>query len=344
MSSSAKYLNPSEAAEKLGISQKALRLYERHGLLAPDRTAAGWRAYGQAEMSRAAEIAALRALGLSLAQVGRVLTGDPQGLAPALAAHQQKLEAEIRRLSATLATVHDLRSGLAQGHSPRMRELSRLARPACETVVAFDLPWPWGGERFELSDVKPINYIIGPLGSGKTRLARAIAENLPEAIFVGLDRSADEGNAARSRMEADEALKACVERTLGWLLEDGATPSSDLTALVVALEADIEKIAIIDMIEQGFDQETQEAVIAHLRGRGAGARPVFMLTRSSAILDLAEVGADEAIIFCPANHSPPLRVVPVFGAPGYEAVATCLASPEVRARTEGVVVFRPQKA
>ena len=33
----------------------------------------------------------------------------------------------------------------------------------------------------------------------------------------------------------------------------------------------------------------------------------------------------------PANNSPPSWVVPYPGAPGYEAVATCLAAPEVRA-------------
>jgi len=56
------------------------------------------------------------------------------------------------------------------------------------------------------------------------------------------------------------------------------------------------------------------------------------------------VGAEEAIIFCPANHSPPISVAPYPGAAGYEAVATCLASPEVRARTEGVIAWRPQVA
>ncbi|WP_183028742.1 hypothetical protein [Variovorax sp. UMC13] len=30
--------------------------------------------------------------------------------------------------------------------------------------------------------------------------------------------------------------------------------------------------------------------------------------------------------------------------PGYEAVATCLAAPEVRARTEGVIAWRPPAA
>ena len=344
MTSAAHYLNASEAAGRLGISQKALRLYEQRGLVSPVRTAAGWRTYGPAEMARAAEIAALRALGLSLAQVARVLKGDPQGLAPALAAHQKRLEEEIRELSVKVETVRDLRAGLADGHPPKMRELARLVRPAAEIVAAFDLPWPWGGERFELRDIKPLNYIIGPLGSGKTRLARAIAENLPGALFVGLDRAADDAAAARARMEADAALKAQVERALGWLVEDGATLSPGLTALLAALEAGPGEIPVIDMIEQGLDQATQEAVIAHLRRRGTGARPVFMLTRSSAILDLAAVGPDEAIILCPANHNPPSRVMPYPGAPGYEAVATCLAPPDVRARTEGVIAWRPQVA
>ncbi|MBS0614400.1 MAG: MerR family transcriptional regulator [Proteobacteria bacterium] len=43
-------------------------------------------------------------------------------------------------------------------------------------------------------------------------------------------------------------------------------------------------------------------------------------------------GPDESIILCPANHSPPMLVTPYPGASGYEAAATCLASPKVRAR------------
>ncbi len=78
MSSSAQFLSPSEAAKLLGVSAKALRLYEARGLIAPVRTAAGWRAYGPDEMARVAEIAALRELGLSLAQVARVLGGDSE--------------------------------------------------------------------------------------------------------------------------------------------------------------------------------------------------------------------------------------------------------------------------
>jgi hypothetical protein len=94
------------------------------------------------------------------------------------------------------------------------------------------------------------------------------------------------------------------------------------------------------MIEQGLDQPSQEALIAYLRRRGPSTRPIFMLTRSSSILDLDAVGSDQAIIFCPANHSPPMLVAPHPGAPGYEALASCLAAPDVRARTDGVVAIR----
>ncbi|HET7923449.1 MAG TPA: MerR family transcriptional regulator, partial [Rhodanobacteraceae bacterium] len=98
MRSGAAFLSPSQAAEQLGVSTKALRLYEKNGLLRPVRTAAGWRTYGPSEMQQAAEIATLRALGFSLAQIGRVLRGDSEGLEPALAAHQAVLEQRIRTL------------------------------------------------------------------------------------------------------------------------------------------------------------------------------------------------------------------------------------------------------
>jgi DNA-binding transcriptional MerR regulator len=344
VSTSAQFLSPSAAARRLGVSAKALRLYERRGLVTPGRTAAGWRTYGPDEIARAVEIIALRALGLSLAQIARVLADDPRGLEPALTAHEAILEGRIRQLAGAVEKVRELRVGLARGKAPTARELVCLLRPTSEFRVAFDLPWPWGGERFELHEVRPLNYIIGPLGSGKTRLAKRLAETLPDAVFLGLDRLEHGGAAALAQLDADPALKSRVDQILAWLVEDGATASEALIALLVGLESERASAVVVDMVEQGLDQAAQEALIAHLRRRGPGGRPLFLLTRSCAILDLAAVGADEAIILCPANHSPPTSVAPYPGAPGYEAVATCLASPAVRARTEGVIAWRPQVA
>jgi hypothetical protein len=115
--------------------------------------------------------------------------------------------------------------------------------------------------------------------------------------------------------------------------------------LLAGLASEGPAILVIDMLEQGLDKVTQRALIAHLRRRVPEGRPLFILTRSNAILELDAMGADEAIILCPANHSPPVNVAPYPGAPGYEAVAMCLASPEVRARTDGIIAaWRPTVA
>lgn len=329
MNSSGEFLNASEAARRLGISSKALRLYEQRGLLAPLRSDAGWRAYGPKDMERASEIVALRALGFSLAQVARLLTGDARGLEPALVAHQSTLEARLRELVEAIERLRGLRGDLARGATPSAGELARLLAPAPERRVAFDLPWPWGGERFELRDIRPLTYITGPLGSGKTRLAMRLAEEFG-GIFLGLDRV------------VDPSSESSIEPTIALLVQDGATDSPALRALFSGLETS--KPIVVDLVEQGLDRQTQEALIAHLRRRAPGAPPLFVMTRSSSILDLDAVGNGEAILFCPANHSPPFRVAPHPGTPGYEALVSCLATPEVRARTEGVIAVRPRAA
>ncbi|OZI31015.1 MerR family transcriptional regulator [Bordetella genomosp. 10] len=333
MCSSNSCVNASEAARRLGVSAKALRLYEQQGLIRPGRSAAGYRVYGPGDMVRAAEVVALRALGLSLAQVARVLDGDPESLKAALSAHETALDHGIHALVGKLDKLRGIQADLARGQMPSDGALTGLLDRSADIGAAFALPWPWGGEWFEVRDVRPLNYIIGSLGSGKTRLARRLAQALPNAAFVGLDRL-DHGCAGATRLlETDPALRSRVDRARQWLVDEGATASLALTTLLVALEAEGPAVLVIDMVEQDLDRSTQEALMVHLRQRAqAGGRPLFLMTRSSAILDLAAVGPDEAILLCPANHSPPSRVAPYPGAPGYEAVATCLASPEVRAR------------
>ena len=331
------YVNAADAAARLGVSAKALRLYEQRGLLTPLRTAAGWRTYGPDQLRRAAEIAALRGLGFSLGQVARVIDRKPDGLEPALAAHQLVLDDRLHQLAGMIDRLRQVRQGLAAGDVPTASQLAQLLAPAAMPAVTLDLPWPWGGERFELAIVRPVTHITGPLGSGKTRLARLIAATLPGASFLGPDRRPDNDVDA-----ADPDVRSRIDAAMDWLADEGAVISEPLRVLISAIEADTTGALVVDLVEDGLDQPTQEALMAFLRRRGPGPRPLFLLTRSSVILDLASVGPDEAIIFCPANHSPPRYVAPHPGAPGYEALASCLASPAVRARTAGVVASRPE--
>jgi hypothetical protein len=205
--------------------------------------------------------------------------------------------------------------------------------------VTFKLPWPWGGEQFALQDIRPLNFIVGPLGSGKSRFAMRLAEASPNGVFLGLERLNDGAAAMVARLKVDLTLKASVDRAMADIVDEGGAESAALTALLGGLEAAGTSAVVVDMVEQGLDLATQEALIAYLRHRAKeGGRALFLMTRSSAVLDLPAAGTHEVIILCPANHNPPLCVAPHPGMPGYEAVATCLAAPDVRARIAAAVV------
>lgn len=328
MSASDHDLGPSEAAAKLGVSVKALRYYEKRGLLRPARSHAGWRVYGPDAMSRAAAIVSSQAMGLSLSDVAVLLAADEDAGRELLEGHLRKLERKAGSLAETIETVHK--------HLAR-REAAGEARPRVEPCDAFKLPWPWDGECFELASVRRLNFITGPLGCGKTRLAIALAEHLPGGRFLGLDRLDDGGAERMAALATDPECGARVERAMAQLVDAGATRSCALAVLLLALEEPATGVLVVDMVEQGLDAATQRALVAAVRQRPAKASPLFLMTRSNVILDMASVGPNEAVILCPANHGVPLWVAPTLGARGYEAVMTCLASPEVRARTSRTV-------
>ena len=76
----------SVVSEMVAMPAQNLRVYERHGLLEPERTDGGTRRYSDADVDRLHRIRELLAEGLNLAGVARVLV----------------LEEEVARLRARL--------------------------------------------------------------------------------------------------------------------------------------------------------------------------------------------------------------------------------------------------
>lgn len=322
-----------EAARRLGVSVKALRLYEQRGLLHPLRTAAGYRRYGPEDLRAAQDIVALRSLGLSLSQISEVAAGDAAATDQALALREAELAAAFSQIQAASLRLRGLRDALAQGRQPEPGELADAIR-APGAAITLKLPWPWGGERFKLARIEPLTYLTGPLGSGKTRLAEHFAKTLTHAKFLGPDRL-DDPLALERSWSLTQAELIAVECHLAWLRKEGATDEAPLRILLSALEGQGgRQTLVIDMIEDGLERRSQEALMSLLRRRASKrAAPLVAMTRSTCILDLSRVGPGETIIYCPANHAVPFVVPPVANAPGYEALMHCLATPEARRRT-----------
>ena len=83
----------SVAAELAGVHPQTLRIYERHGLLRPQRTSANTRRYSQRDIERVRDIQELTSQGLSLSLVRRWMELNDQ--IEQLRRHVAELEAEL---------------------------------------------------------------------------------------------------------------------------------------------------------------------------------------------------------------------------------------------------------
>lgn len=120
------HLSPAETAKRLGVSAKALRLYERHGLVTPVRTQTGWRTYGPRELARLYQVLALKRLGLPLARIAQLLAGRTDSLDRLLALQETTLREERIRVGRALELVRAARAKLTSGGELSVEDLVTL--------------------------------------------------------------------------------------------------------------------------------------------------------------------------------------------------------------------------
>lgn len=115
------------AARSLGTTGRALRYYEQRGLMRPTEVSvSGHRRYDELDLHRARRVLALRKLGLSLATIGKVLTGQgPEELTEVLTAQAQRIDAELNELSSLRTRLADLLTAASADRSDTATPPSR---------------------------------------------------------------------------------------------------------------------------------------------------------------------------------------------------------------------------
>jgi len=111
----------SVAAELAGMHPQTLRLYERRGLVLPQRTAGKTRRYSQHDVERLQRIQELTEMGLNLAGVERVLAMEEQ-------------------LSAMSREMRALQAQLAEAAEAMRREVERVERSHRLELVPVNRP------------------------------------------------------------------------------------------------------------------------------------------------------------------------------------------------------------
>lgn len=132
-------LSASECARRMGLSVRALRLYERYGLISPKRTGKQWRLYGADDIARLNEVLALKTLGLSLASIADLLQGKATDLGRTLAIQHDVLHEVRERAGRGLAMIEILRAKVAGGNTLTITDLTNLARESNMTDTIKDV-------------------------------------------------------------------------------------------------------------------------------------------------------------------------------------------------------------
>jgi DNA-binding transcriptional MerR regulator len=91
-------LSIGQLARRFGISRSTLLYYEEQGLLAPKRSAAGYRRYGEADVARTEQIRAWRATGMAIPAIAALLQG---------AGHAGPIERRLQEIAADMARLRE---------------------------------------------------------------------------------------------------------------------------------------------------------------------------------------------------------------------------------------------
>jgi DNA-binding transcriptional MerR regulator len=139
------HFTAAETAGRLGVTVRALRVYERYGLVRPRRTAAGWRVYGTDEFARLHQVIALKDAGLKLAQIAKIVRGNMLPLDDLLGTQEQELLRRKAHTDRALTLVRRAREHIADGKALSVEDFITLIKetrmPSLQLSPTYKALW-----------------------------------------------------------------------------------------------------------------------------------------------------------------------------------------------------------
>jgi DNA-binding transcriptional MerR regulator len=114
-------LSIGELSERTGVPATTLRYYDERGLVQPAARAAGRRRYTASTVKDVGAILFFREIGFSLAEIGRLITGERQGLA-------EMFEAKLAELAEQQHRIEVARTALEHGRQCPARDPMKCSR------------------------------------------------------------------------------------------------------------------------------------------------------------------------------------------------------------------------
>jgi len=179
-----------EFAKLAGITSKALRHYERVGLLKPARSNSGYRLYSERDFNRLEQIVALRFLGLPLREIRTALERTPEELPEALRMQRRALLEKQAQVARAIRAIEATEGALASDSSAGPTALQKLIevirlQNAAETMRRYYTRTRSGKREGNIT-----KRVLDPSGAVYTRTPPLCSMRTPRASRSGPSRTA----------------------------------------------------------------------------------------------------------------------------------------------------------
>lgn len=245
-----------QLAKLAGVTTRALRYYDRIGLLKPEaKSGAGYRVYGEAQVDRLQQILFYRELGVELGAIARIMDAPGFAQTEALQSHLSALQARRARLSALIETVEKTIAAKKGETTMTDKEKFEAFKQGMidenERKYGAEVRARYGDEAADESNLK-----LKAMTKAQYEDTEALSKAVNDALRIAFETGDPQGEKAR---------KAC-ELHKQWLMRYWTHYSPEAHKGVAQMYVDDQRFAAYyDAITPGCAQFLRDAIFAYCK-------------------------------------------------------------------------------